>query len=318
MAKPFRFSMAAAPAQTRTAWIEQARKAEAYGYDTFWMGDHIAWGGLAPIPALMAAAAATTTLRVGCHVFCNDLRNPVMLAAEAATLDVLSDGRCEFGLGCGWLAHDYQATGVPFERGAIRVRRLAEAIRLIKRLWAGETVDFDGEFYHVHGCTLNPLPIQQTHLPIFIGGGAKQTLSLAACEADIVGLDLRSTANGGKDLERSTRVLEQNIGWIREAAGNRFAALDIELFTFVLGVSANRRKSAEQWAATFATWPAEIMANPPNADEIFASKQSLIGTAEEIIEQLHMLRECYGINYISVPFDQIESFQPVVSRLAGA
>src|SRR5438128_11849421 len=118
---------------------EVAQRAEALGDDTLLMPDHIT-DQLAPVAALAAVAAATTTLRIGSFVFDNDYRNPVMLAREATTLDLLSDGRLEFGLGAGWNTRDYRQLGIPYDTPKIRVDRMEEALALIKRLWTEETV----------------------------------------------------------------------------------------------------------------------------------------------------------------------------------
>ena len=161
---PFRFGITECLKPTRKAWIETAKQAEALSFDTLLVNDHVN-GPMAPIAAMMAAAEATTTLRVGSFVFGNDFRNPVILAKEAATLDVMTDGRFEFGLGTGYMRDDYEATGIPFDRPGVRVDRITEAVQVIKGFFSGEPFSFDGEYYTVRDLVGKPKPVQQPHPP---------------------------------------------------------------------------------------------------------------------------------------------------------
>src|SRR5262245_6431002 len=171
-ARPFRFGAAGLMATSLGEWAACARRVEALGYATLVVGQHPAVNTTGPIAALAATAAATTSLRLASQVVANDFYHPAVLAAEAATIDVLSGGRLEFGLGAGWLRLDYEATGVPFEPPGVRVGRLEEAVGLIKRLFRGETVTFSGAHYRAAGLTLRPPPVQRPHPPIFLGGGS--------------------------------------------------------------------------------------------------------------------------------------------------
>ncbi len=210
------------PVRSSAEWVRHAKKVEGLGYSTLWMGQHPAWGGIEPTVALMAAAAATTTLRVASHVFTNDLHHPVLLAQAATTLDVLSDGRFEFGLGAGWLRSDYETCGLSFDPPSVRIARLEEAVRVIKGLWGHEWRPFTGDYYRVTSPEPRLEPKQRPHPPIFLGGGGRRVLNLAAQEADIVGL--------GGDLATATpEVIDQRMGWIREAAGPRFPELEIHM-----------------------------------------------------------------------------------------
>jgi probable F420-dependent oxidoreductase len=187
--RPFRFTVQASspPDGTAASWTALARRCEDLGYDVLTVADHFD-DQLAPMPAVMAAAAATTTLRVGTMVLSNDYRHPVVLAKEAATIDVLSGGRLELGLGAGWMRTDYEQAGIPFAAATERIDRLAEAVAIVKQLLHGDTCDVDGAHYSVHGLRGTPPPIQRPHPPILIGGGGRRLLTLAAREADIVGL----------------------------------------------------------------------------------------------------------------------------------
>jgi probable F420-dependent oxidoreductase len=321
--KPFRFG-AVGEAATREAWAELARKVEALGYATLLAGDHPAFGGLAPLPALMAAAEATTTLRLGTHVLANDFRNPVLLAQEAATLDVLSVGRFELGIGTGWWRADYDSLGIAFDPPGVRVSRLAEAVPLIKRLFQEESVTFAGSYYQVQAAPVSPKPAQQPHPPIMIGGGGKRVLGLAAHQADIVSLDPIATPEGTKDLATITaEALDRQLGWVREAAGARFDAIELQNLVFAVVVTENRRQAAEQIAAFLANSPPTFMSNPRRSvEEVLASARFLIGTVDQIVEQLLARRERYGISYISVldfpdVYANFDTLAPVVARLAG-
>ncbi|OGR24233.1 MAG: hypothetical protein A2139_11150 [Desulfobacca sp. RBG_16_60_12] len=325
--KPFRFGAISA-ALSREEWAAFARKVEDLGYATFLLGDHPAMGGFGPLTALMAAADATTTLRLGTHVLANDFRHPVMLVQEVATLDLLSGGRFELGLGAGWWRADYESLGIPFDPPRVRVSRLEEAVPLIKRLFQEDSVTVSGTHYQVQDVHLSPKPAQRPYPPFFIGGGGKRVLSLAAREADIVGLDPIGTPAGTKDLATITaEAMNQQIGWVREAAGGRFDTLELETFVFAVAVTENRRQAAQQVVQYLTRLPPTFMSNTGRSvEEILASPRFLIGTVKQITEELLACRERYGISYITVADlpgmsfgmpSNIDALSPVVARLAG-
>jgi probable F420-dependent oxidoreductase len=185
--RPFRFGVAVWHVQSRADLAEKARRIEALGYATLTFPDHLT-DRIAPIPALVTAAEATKQLRVGTNVLNNDLRHPVLVTREAAAVDLLTDGRFELGLGAGSIRSEYEQVGLDFDRGAVRVERLTEAVKIIKALLSGEQVTFTGQHYRVSGHTIAPLPVQKPHPPILIGGNGTRLLTLAARESDIVGL----------------------------------------------------------------------------------------------------------------------------------
>jgi probable F420-dependent oxidoreductase len=185
--QPFRFGVNVRSAKSRAEWQETARKIEGLGYGTLTLPDHLT-ELIAPMAALVSAAEVTTTLRVGTNVLNNDLRHPVLVAREAAAVDLLTDGRLQLGLGAGSIQAEYEQAGLCFDRGRTRVERLAEAVTIIKGLLKGEEVTFAGRHYRVTGHTIGPLPVQRPHPPILIGGNGPKLLALAAREADIVGL----------------------------------------------------------------------------------------------------------------------------------
>src|SRR2546428_1826024 len=183
--KPFRFGVQEHSAPSAKAWRDTARRVESLGYKALYLPDHFGHQ-LGPIAALLAAADATTTLRVGSLVFDNDYRHPVVLAKEAATLDLLSDGRLDLGIGAGWMVSDYEQAGIPFDSPGIRIERLAEAIAIIKKFFAGGEFSFQGKHYSINGIEGAPSPVQKPHPPLLLGGGGRKMLQLAAREADIV------------------------------------------------------------------------------------------------------------------------------------
>jgi probable F420-dependent oxidoreductase len=318
METPFRFGIVSG-VSTRDEWVELARKTEALGYSTLLTGEHPSFGATGPIAAVMAAADATTTLRVGWNVLANDFRNPVLLAQEAATIDVLSSGRLELGIGTGWLRTDYTAMGIPFEPAGVRVDRLAEAVPLLKRLFGPVAVTHTGAHYRVQDLDLMPKPLQQPHPPILVGGAGRRMLTLAAREADIVSLNKATTAEGTLDLASGTPdAASRQVEWVREAAGDRFGHLELHIQAGVT-VTHDRLSAAKKSAAGLLRFPAEVASNAEavTAEDVLASPTALIGTVEEIVEGLLERRRRYGVSYITVYDDDMDVFAPVVARLAG-
>ena len=188
----FRFGVQEHSATSGSAWRDKARLMESLGYQALYLPDHFG-DQLGPIAALMAAADATTTLRMGSLVFDNDYRHPAVLAKEVASLDLLSDGRFDLGLGAGWMASDYEQAGIPFDSPGVRIERMEEGLAIIKGLLAGGKFSFTGKHYRITSLEGTPSPVQKPHPPIVLGGGGRRMLRLAAREADIVNVnyDLR-------------------------------------------------------------------------------------------------------------------------------
>ncbi|HLZ64119.1 MAG TPA: TIGR03621 family F420-dependent LLM class oxidoreductase [Ktedonosporobacter sp.] len=306
--KPFRFAVSTLNAVSKEEWVTKARRTEQLGYSTLVIPDHPS-KLFAPVPALLAAADATTTLRVGSFVFNNDFRHPVMLAKEAATLDVLSDGRFEFGLGAGWQRPEYEQCGVKYDPAPVRTRRLEEAIQVVKRLFAEEPANFSGNFYTINNLDGFPKPLQQPYPPLLIGGAGKQTLSLAAREASIVGLVLKALPDGSNlDLTDGTSAATmQKIQWIRQAAGERFDDLELNILIFAAIVSEDHSQAIQRIAQRLKTTEEQVAEN----------SHCLIGTVNQICETLQERREKYGISYITIFEQNLETFAPVVARLTG-
>jgi probable F420-dependent oxidoreductase len=306
------------PVQGGADLVSHARKVEALGYSTLATGEHLSLGGIGPVASIMAVAAATSSLRIASAMFANDFRHPVLLAQEAATIDLLSNGRLEFGIGGGWLRTDYVAAGLSFDPPAMRIARLEEAVALIKQLFGEEPVTFAGDFYRVDGLNLQPKPRQRPHPPFFIGGGGRRVLTLAAREATIVGLDPKGTAAGTKDAATMTaEVVDHLVSWVREAAGPRFSDLELHTNILALKIADDRRQGRDEIAAMFASLPPWMVSNALADEQILNSPYVLIGSIDQIVEDLQARRERYGISYVTVPGEFVDAFSPVVARLAG-
>ena len=307
--RPFRFGVQLHAAPSGQDWVALARRAEELGYSSVFMPDHFG-EQLAPVPALMAAADATTDLRIGALVFGNDYRHPVVLAKEAATLDVLSSGRFEFGIGAGWMNTDYEESGMEHDRPGVRIDRLAESVQVCKGLFGDEPVDFDGEHYRISGMNGMPKPVQRPHPPLLIGGGGKRVLSLAGREADIVGINPKLTSgqvDSSAARNGAPEVTDEKVRWVRDAAGARYDDLELNMLIFAVVVTDDRKGTAEMMAPLFDLDP-DVVEDYPLA---------WIGTEDEIVESLRVRRERWDVSYPVVQADSMEAAAPIVARLTG-
>jgi probable F420-dependent oxidoreductase len=305
---PFRFGVQSRTLGPRAEWLDSLRWIEANGYSTYVVMDHFV-RGLDPIATLGAAAIATTTLRLGSMVFDNDFRHPAVLAKAMATVDVLSEGRLEIGIGAGWLREEYDQAGIPFDPAGVRIDRMVEAVHLMKRIFAEERVTFAGEHYRTQDQILVPKPVQQPHPPFVIGGGSKRILSIAAREAATVNITTRALPDGSKDVADMTPDrLDTKIGWVRDAAGDRFAEIELASMVSDLIVTGDRQGEAERLAGSLGV----------TADDVLASPHILIGTVDQMVEDLQQRRERFGMSYFIVLEGDREKLAPVVARLAGA
>jgi len=308
--RPFRFGINVRTAGSAAEWADKARKVERLGYSVLLVPDHLA-ELLAPFPALAAAAAATTRLRVGTGVLNNDLRHPLLTAREAATLDVLSDGRLELGIGAGHMQSEYAQMGLAFDAGATRVERLAEAVVIVKRLLEGEAVSFAGRHYRVTAHTLHPRPIQRPRPPLFIGGNAPRLLAVAAREADIVGLTGIAFRRGGAQPDVSdfrAAAVDERVRLLRETAAGRFEQLELNALVQRVIVTDDRHKAAQELTAR---WP------HLTADDLLASPYVLLGTVDQLVDNLRARRDRWGISYVMTHEPFMDALAPVVARLAG-
>ena len=319
--RPFRFSMQSFMAESATEWRDRARKAEDLGYSTLQLADHFLGPGaalaetnhppqsLSAIPAIAAAAAATSTIRVGCRVFCVDYHVPAVFAHQMATLDVLSEGRLEMGLGSGWIKNEYLSSGIAFDAPAVRTDRLGEVVELLKAHMGSGEISIDGKFLQVQGYEGCPKSIQKPHPPIMIGGGSERILKLAGRVADIVSFNYNNRAGMlGPDGVRMSTAEEtrRKLAWVKEGAGDRFDEIELEIGAYQTMVGAGDDM-------------AQAMADAVglSLEEMKRHPHSLFGSVEEICDELVRRREEYGISYINVMDQTFEAFAPVVARLAG-
>jgi len=299
----------ASKASSASEWIETAKKAEDLGYSALLMPDHFG-NQLAPIAALSTAAAVTTTLRIGTLVFANDFRHPSVLAKEMATLDLLSEGRLEVGVGAGWMNEDYAWTGIPHDRAGVRIDRMIEGIQVLRGLWGDDAFSFEGDHYTITEMSGFPKPVQTGGPPVIVGGGGKRVLSTAARLADIVGVN-PNVGEGKLGAEAiasmSSDATEEKLSWVRAAAGDRFDDIEISILKFVTMVTDDRDGVAEKIGAGMGMDAATILASP----------HTMVGSSEQLADELVEQRDRWQGSYVTVQSDAMDSFAPVVAALAG-
>lgn len=319
--RPLRFGFTGGASSKRAKLLESAAAVEALGYSTFGLADHFV-RPFAPLIAGQAVADATTTLRITQTVLAQDFREPAVLAKELATLDVLSEGRLQVGLGAGWLRQEYEDAGMAFAPAAVRIERLEETAIILKGLFGDEPFSFAGEHHTVDGLRGVPTPVQRPHPPIMIGGGGPKVLAVAARQADIVQL-MPSNRGGRTSLDPSqfsAPAIEEKVGWIRDAAGSRLA--DIELSAQLLECAVTDRP--DERLSDLATRIATVIERMGGGridlgtDDLRRSPIVAVGPLDEVCEKLVETRARYGISYFAAPIDaRPEVLAPVIARLAG-
>lgn len=314
--RPFRFGVINEIPLPSAEWLSHVKHVEDLGYATFLIRDHFVpdfFGEqFAPLIALTAAAGVTSRLRIGTIVIDNDYRHPVMLAKEAATLDLLSGGRLELGLGAGWLEREYQAAGMTYDRAGVRIDRLSEAIQVLKGLFGDGPFCFEGSHYRIDRLDVFPKPIQRPHPPILIGGGKRRALTLAGREADIVGILTTSVATGtvvDDPAERVAPTVREKLDWIRAGAGDRFNQIELSLIPTLLVTDDAPGRAAR--LIDDRNWDGITV------DDVLAMPSFLIGTLDEIVETIRQRRDEFGFSYYIVSDRIADAFAPIVERLAG-
>jgi probable F420-dependent oxidoreductase len=305
----FRFGAQISFAGSGHEWAAKARRVEDMGYATLCVPDHFD-DQLAPFPALVAAAAATSALRVGTLVLGNDYRHPLLVAKEAATVDLLTGGRLELGMGAGWLRRDYDQAGLACDPAGVRIDRLEEGLAVVKGLLAGGAFSFRGKHYEINHHPGTPLPAQRPRPPILVGGGGRRILSLAAREADIVSVnfDLRSGSLGPHlGATATAEATAKRVKWVREAAGDRFDDLELSHTAYLTMVTSDRDAVAAGLGSGFGL----------DADQVLAMPNFAIGTVGQIADELERRRDELGFSYVVVGGECYEAMAPVVARLAG-
>lgn len=308
MASPIRFSASLGQVPVDKL-IATAQRAEELGFVSVTVPDHLD-DQPAPLIGLTAVAASTSTLRLLPLVLANDYRQPVVLAKELATLDAISGGRLEVGLGAGWMTTDYDFAGITNDSPGTRIRRLSESVDIITALMRGEQVDVDGEFYSVHGASGTPHSPQDGGPPIMLAGGKQKMLTLAGEKANIIGINPGLTAGviderAGKDatLERT----DQKIEWVRDGAGSRFDSLTFQTRIHLAMITNDREAVAAEMAPLLGI----------SAEEALASPHALVGSVDQVVDEVQRWRDRWGFSYISIDAGAMEDFAPVIEALNG-
>ena len=314
--RAIRFGTTAGRADSADALRALARRAEDLGYSSFGLADHFMIP-FAPLVAGMAVADVTTAVRIGQVVLASDFRHPAVLAKELATLDVLSGGRVEIGIGAGWMRDEFDAAGIPFDSPSVRIERLEEAVTVLKGLFADEPCTFAGKHFAVTALDGLPKPVQRPHPPIMIGGGGRKVLSVAARQADIIQV-LPGVIRGVAALDPNqfaARSYGEKLDWIRDAAGTRFD--DIELGTLLMHVAItdDAERARDDFLAQF---PAEAVQNDATRAELLASPVVAIGSIDDVCDRLLSTRDEFGFSYFSTPVGGTpDTLAPLIERLAG-
>lgn len=306
--RPFRFAVYTNDSSFAEEWSGLARRSEELGYAALYVTDHLN-RQLAPTAALAAAAAVTRTLRIGPYVFANDFRHPLLVAREAATLDRLSGGRLDLGLGAGWRVRDYQQLGVPYDRPGVRIDRLIESLGIIRRLLSGEEVTHHGRFYQLERARVSPEPVQKPHPPIMLGGGGPRVLRLAARQAQIVSFVPQVTPSGRPMLRYVAESgLADRAAVVRRAAGDRFDKLDLDVFVADAGVIGGDQPLTRTMRAMLRSLGPAVLGGSPYL---------LYGTLDHLRDHMLRRREQLGINSYGIPARVMEEFAPLVATLSG-
>lgn len=306
--RPFRFGVTAHQTGSGAEWRAFARKVEQLGFSTLLVPDHFN-DQLAPVPAIATAAEATTTLRVGTLVLDNDYKHPVVVAKELATVDLLSGGRVEWGMGAGWFTPDYTQSGIAMDPPSVRVERLDEAVTVMKHLFGDQPTEHRGRHYQVTGLRGTPTPVQRPHPPLLIGGAGDRLLGIAARRAAIVGVAPSITTNAvfGDARVLPADAADRQIARIRSAAGARYERLELTMVTSALAVTERRADVLARVAGPMQLAP----------DDVAASPHHLIGSVDEIAEALEQRRARWDVSYWVVPAASVDDAAPLVARLAG-
>jgi probable F420-dependent oxidoreductase len=306
--RPFRFAVHTGGEVPPDDWPAFARRVERLGYTALYLTDHMT-RQLAPMPALAAAAAATGRLRLGTYVLANDFRHPLLVAREAASLDRLSGGRFELGLGAGWMRSDYRQLGLPYQAPGARISRLFESVGIIVRLLSGERVTHRGTHYRLEGAHVGPLPIQQPHPPLILGGGGPRMLRFAARHAQIVSLAPRMSSAGRPIVRGVTEASAERAALlVRDEAGARAGALDIDVFVADAGVVGGLEPLRTSVVARVKSAGPAVIGGSPHL---------LYGTLPQLRDAMLRRRERAGINAYGIPMRAMEALAPLVEELSG-
>jgi probable F420-dependent oxidoreductase len=314
-----------ASAATVDQLIETAESAEHEGFSSVALNDHFN-STFAPLLGLQAMAGATSRIRISTAVLNQDLRHPAVLAKELATLDVLSGGRLEVGLGAGWVRADYDQSGICLDSAAERIGRLEENIAILKGLFAPEPYSFAGAHYTVTDLDGTPKPLQDGGPPILIGGGGRRILSMAARHADIIQVLGASFGTSGAVVDdlSSFRIeaFQQQLEWIKDAASNRFRDIELSLMLVFVAITDDVETTAKGFldflSATVSRYGGDVAELDVRVDALLDSPVVAVGTLDAICDKLSRVRDTLGFNYFVVPYGSSpQALAPIVARLAN-
>jgi probable F420-dependent oxidoreductase len=318
--RPIRFVAGAGGIGDPDALIRAARRAEAMGYSALAMADHFMLP-FAPLIALQAVAGATARLRLTQTVLDQDFRHPAVLAKELATLDVLSGGRLEVGLGAGWMRSEYEQAGMRFDPAPVRIERLEEVAIILKGLFGSGPFSFSGKYFSIKELDGTPKPVQRPRPPIMVGGGGPKLLAAAARQADIIQLvpPIGPYSKPVDTHEFTARSFQRKVEWIRDAAGDRFADLELGVQLLNVTITDDVDKALDELMSGFSSsgHRGGHEASPAR-DEILSSPVVAIGPLDQICDKLMQVRDSFGFSYFACPvFAKPATLAPVVERLAG-
>lgn len=318
--RPFRFAAAGEGNKQEGGarkFVQLAQQAEEYGYDTFVVPDHLG-DQIGPIAALGALTQATEKIRLGTSVLANGFRHPVVLAKDLATIDVLSKGRLEVGVGAGWKQDEFLAAGLPYESPGVRLAKLAETLTILDVLLRGQECTFQGKYYQVDGVKGTPRPRQGPRPPLCTGGGGPKMLRLAAEHADIVSVVPMTTKNGKGLLSGITmeKAIEK-VNLVKEAAGDRFADIELNWAITAVVITDDREKTAEMALSALDRGLAPDLEVDVQltVEELLDSPYVAIGSFEEIAEQIKRVRKLTSMSYVGIYPTQMDAFAPVIPLL---
>ncbi len=304
-------------APTLDGYVEGVRRAERLGFDLVLCSDHLELAGrhfshFAPISALTAAALSTQRIRVGTAVLNQDLRHPAVLAREAASLDVLSGGRLELGLGMGWNEAEYRMAGIAFDPAPVRLRRFTEYVEVVKGVIGEGVFSFSGEFFEIDAMPGEPVPAQRPHPPIMIGATGPRLLELAAREADVVSLNLLRAS------DPADATLGAMVERVRATAGERFTSLELQLPLAATIPHATGGVDAVRSAIEAGEHFISMLAGKFGEEALAESPMVLTGSPARMADKLNSLRQRFGVSSVMVPMPQMEPLAAVINELNGA
>lgn len=305
--RDFRFGVEILEPFEGMTWMDSARRLEDLGYATLFVSDHFD-EGYGPLTGMAAAAAATTTLHVASAVFAPDFRHPAELARELASIDLISRGRLEVGIGAGYLVADYETTGIEMDGPGVRVDRMIEYVAVLRGLFKDEPFTFEGTHYNITGLQGVPRPFTPGGPPILIAGGGKRMLTFAAQFADIIGVNTNlptSEARAASTRDGVPSSIDEKLGWIREAAGDRFAEIELHAWVPYAQVTDDSARIVAELTDRFGAAEEEVRSSP----------KVLIGEVGEIVERVHALRDRWGYSYFTIQQPAALEFADVIARL---